>query len=191
MQKKHDHDLGFYNSRLKSIDSRVIQCNNTDEEIEEKYNSDKGHMNKIQKAVITDIVAIDGWLGLVRKIMKGVKKTDKAAARGQGILSGSLGSSHYPDEGTQYEIRLPNFWFGNNWGTVLFGLRKDPNNPENTQSWFQVEGHSGTMGESKIRFLTDVLMHGSDFIKHKLSGENVGPFGTDPASEKTGQERIY
>ena len=130
-------------------------------------------------------------LGLVRKIMKGVKKTDKAAARGQGILSGSLGSSHYPDEGTQYEIRLPNFWFGNNWGTVLFGLRKDPNNPENTQSWFQVEGHSGTMGESKIRFLTDVLMHGSDFIKHKLSGENVGPFGTDPASEKTGQERIY
>ena len=61
MQKKHDHDLGFYNSRLKSIDSRVIQCNNTDEEIEEKYNSDKGHMNKIQKAVITDIVAIDGW----------------------------------------------------------------------------------------------------------------------------------
>jgi hypothetical protein len=63
-----------------------------------------------------------------------------------------------------------------------------------------VEGHSGTLGDSKIRFFTDVLMHGADFAQHKRYGAsmfgdapvvNVGPFGTDIASEKTGSERIY
>jgi|GEM_PF-5011890 len=166
----------------------------TDRQINEKYQQDIEGMTTSQKIVVEDIIAIDGlkafrgghvvvnsnelflrWMGL------------DIAKRKQGILKGSLGSSHYPNEDAdQYEIQLPNNWFGNNWGTVLFGTLDN-----GTKTWFQVEGHSGTLGKSYIRFLTDVLMHGSDFIKHKLTGENIGPFGSDPASEKTGQHRTY
>ena len=190
----------------------------TDEEIEEKYKNDVSSMNKLQIRVIKDIVKIDGWQAFRgghvavngNKLFlkwrtfnpRKIKKGDKAAKRGQGFFKGSLGSSHYPGGGTQFEIRLPNLWFGNNWGTVLFGLRRDPTTGVQ-QTWFQVEGHSGTMGESKLRFITDVLMHGADFVKHKRYGRslmggrlnapvvNVGPFGEDLASEKTGTERIY
>ena len=192
------------------VQSSVVQ-RLTDAEIAAKYDEDKANMNKVQKAVIRDIVSIDGWqafrgghVAVNGKELflkwrtaggKGTAVSDKATARGDGIGKGSLGSSHYPGGGKQYEIRLPHSFLGNNWGTVLFGLRTDPATGAQ-QSWFQVEGHSGTLGDSKIRFLTDVIMHGADFLAHKryFSGNpvvNVGPFGTDPASEKTGTERIY
>ncbi|MEM6812872.1 MAG: DUF4157 domain-containing protein [Bacteroidota bacterium] len=191
----------------------TIQCL-TDAEIEEKYNAEMKSMSGPQKKVIKDIVKIDGWKAfrgghvvvdgktLFLRWRTFGKKTDpgKATARGKGILAGSLGSSHYPNESAdQYEIRLPNHWFGNNWGTVLFGTRSNPNPNNERQTWFQVEGHSGTLGESKIRFFTDVLMHGADFLQHKQYGlsllgaqvVNVGPFGTDSASEKTNTERSH
>jgi hypothetical protein len=208
-----DRSQSVIQQKTKFTNSGVIQCI-TDIEIKAKYDNDIASMNAIQKRVILDIVRIDGWqafrgghvavagiklfLKWITMSPRKVKKADKATARGEGMMSGSLGSSHYPNGGTQYEIRLPNLWFGNNWGTVLFGIRNDPTTGAK-QTWFQVEGHSGTMGDSKLRFFTDVLMHGADFAKHKRFGlgllgypvVNVGPFGTDLASEKSGSERIY
>jgi hypothetical protein len=210
--KKKFESFSPLNTNSKISMNNIIQCL-TDEEIIAKYKEDIEKMNEIQKEVIHDILAIDGWKAFLGGHVvvvgdslfnkwtaskpPGLKEHDLATERKQGILKGSLGSSHYPNEQSkQYEIRLPNFRGGNNWGTVLFGLRTDPNNPRNKQTWFQVEGHSGTLGESKARFFTDVLMHGKDFLKHKnyfMSSDvvNVGPFGTDRASEKTQSERVY
>jgi hypothetical protein len=77
-------------------------------------------------------------------------------------------SSHYPGVSTQqYEIDLPGV------GALLFG--KD----ENGNTWYQLEAHP----------VSDAVRHGGDFILHVLSGfQNVGPAGTSPHSEKSGQE---
>lgn len=102
-----------------------------------------------------------------------------------------LPSSHYPQKETpQYELQLPNNWFDTNWGTVLFGIRKGNKNKRDT--WFQIEGHSGVMGEGingKVRFVTDLILHGVDYVKHRITENNIGPLGTDYRTEKKGTEK--
>lgn len=96
--------------------------------------------------------------------------TVPSGQRGAGI---NLPSSHYPGNGApQYELRLP-LTLQQNWGTVLFGINGG-------DTWFQIEGHSGTAGPGitgAARYLSDTLMHAFDFASHKATQQQVGPCG--------------
>lgn len=167
------------------------------------FEADKHAATLPQKMVVRDIVELDGWQAfngghvvvddLDGDVYDRWLHIAGAKQRGLGLLNFSLTSSHYDIANTpQFEVQLPNQWFGRNWGTVLFGKITGPNS---RQMWFQIEAHSGTLSQDSdyIRFLTDVVMHGADFLYHSkllmaktgiLSHTNVGPRGTDPATEK-------
>jgi hypothetical protein len=98
---------------------------------------------------------------------------------GQRSSGWNLPSSHYPGNASpQYELRLP-LTPQQNWGTVLFGTN-------NGNSWFQLEAHSGTVGDGVLgaaRYVSDTLMHAFDFLSHKATSQQVGPCGYSPHME--------
>lgn len=183
--------------------NRAVQCWNpfqslfsySDTEIENKYKKIKSSLTRSQNKVMKDIIRMTGYKGFrgghyyVEKGGLYSRWSGLPDAKKRNNFPYSLPSSHYPEKKKeQYEIQLPNNWFGDNWGTVLFGIRKG--NKNHRATWFQVEGHSGVWGDSTIRYVSDLLLHSVDYLKHVYTGQNIGPFGTDVRSEKNHTEEI-
>lgn len=97
--------------------------------------------------------------GYVRIIDKGARYDDWKT-----LPSASTRYSSHDSEGDQYHIDGPLSH------TILFG-KFGP------WTWLQLE-NSTTHG------LYNLAVHGIDFVKYKLSGENQGPYGTSNHSEK-------
>jgi hypothetical protein len=77
-------------------------------------------------------------------------------------------SSHYHDVPTaQYQLR-----FGSHG--LLFGKDADGN------TWFQFENHPD---KPFTKDPLDFIEHRLDFVKYKVTGQNVGPFGFSPHAE--------
>lgn len=93
----------------------------------------------------------------------------------------NLPSSHYPGHGAvQSEHQLPST-DRMNFGTALHGTTPGPGG----HSWFQMEAHSGVWSSDggMGRAYKDYSLHSTDFARHKLTDQQVGPLGTSPVME--------
>lgn len=82
-------------------------------------------------------------------------------------------SSHKSDS-QQYEVRLK---VEGRAGYLLFGVFEGC-------SWFQLERHSGRIeAVNLLSGAVEGLRHLGSFVQYRLTGRNVGPFGTSPHTE--------
>lgn len=97
----------------------------------------------------------------------------------------NLPSSHYPgNNATQHEVQLPSD-NNMNFGTILHGSKNSAVAGVTSESWVQMEAHSGVWSTNGGwgRYQDDVALHSADYQRHRTTGQNVGPLGTSPMTE--------